>query len=293
MDTANLIKLLNTASLVTIMLSIGLSVKFEQVVQSAKNVWPVVLGLIANFLIVPLVTVALLTAFQADPLVSAGFLILAVCPGAPLGPAFAGIAKGDVSLATGMMVVLAGLSVVLSPLLLGVLLRWVAPESDLHIDFLAILLTLLLTQMLPLAVGLAVHSWAPALSGKLASPVRVIGNVLLLALIGAILLAQYETLAAIRMRAWLGMTLLMAASLIIGWFCGGLNRARQKSMSLTTCTRNVAVGLVIAGGSLAGTPAVTAVVAYGLYSTLGALAFAFLFMKVAANDGDSGGSTVK
>jgi BASS family bile acid:Na+ symporter len=280
MNTASLIKLLNVAALMAIMLSIGLAVKFEDVVRSAKHVWPMVFGLIANFVLVPLVTVALLTAFQPDPLVSAGFLILAVCPGAPLGPALTGIAKADVSLATGMMVLLAGLSVVLSPLLLDVLLGWVAPQSDLHIDYLAILLTLLLTQMLPLAFGLAVHNWSPTLTQKLANSVRAIGNVLLLALLGAILCAQYETLAAIRMRAWLGMSALLAASLGVGWFCGGLDVAKQKSMSLTTGTRNVAVGLVIAGGSLAGTPAVTAVVAYGLFSTLGALAFAYLFVKI-------------
>jgi bile acid:Na+ symporter, BASS family len=280
MDTASLIKLLNVVALVTIMLSIGLAVKFEDVARSVQRVWLVVFGVTANFVLVPLVTVALLVAFQPDPLVSAGFLILAVCPGAPLGPAFARVARADVSLATGMMVLLSGLSVVLSPLLLGVLLGRVAPECNLSVGYLALLMTLLLTQLLPLAVGLAIHSLAPAFTQKFANPIRALGNVLLLALVGAILFAQYETLAAIRMRAWLGMSALLAASLGIGWICGGRDVANRKSMSLTTSTRNVAVGLVIAGGSLAGTPAVTAVVAYGLFSTLGALACAFLFAKV-------------
>jgi BASS family bile acid:Na+ symporter len=279
MDTASLIRLLNIAALVTIMLSIGLAARFEEVAKSVKHVRPVVFGFIASFVLVPLVTVTLLVAVRPDPLVSAGFLILAVCPGAPLGPAFTRVAKADVSLATGMMVLLAGLSVVLSPFLLGVMLGRITPESNTSIDYLAILMTLSLTQLLPLAIGLAVHSLAPAFAQKLAKPMRVVGNVLLLGLIGSILFAQHGTLAAIRMRAWLGMSALLAASLGIGWFCGGRDVAKQKSMSLTTGTRNVAVGLVIAGGSFAGTPAVTAVVAYGLFSTLGALACAFLFAK--------------
>jgi BASS family bile acid:Na+ symporter len=279
MDTASLIRLLNIAALVTIMLSIGLAARFEEVAKSVKHVRPVVFGFIASFVLVPLVTVTLLVAVRPDPLVSAGFLILAVCPGAPLGPAFTRVAKADVSLATGMMVLLAGLSVVLSPFLLGVTLGRITPESNTSIDYLAILMTLSLTQLLPLAIGLAVHSLAPAFAQKLAKPMRVVGNVLLLGLIGSILFAQHGTLAAIRMRAWLGMSALLAASLGIGWFCGGRDVAKQKSMSLTTGTRNVAVGLVIAGGSFAGTPAVTAVVAYGLFSTLGALACAFLFAK--------------
>jgi len=44
----------------------------------------------------------------------------------------------------------------------------------------------------------------------------------------------------------------------------------------------VAVGLVIAGGNFAGTPAVTAVVAYGLVSIVAALCCALLLGKVIA-----------
>ena len=49
---------------------------------------------------------------------------------------------------------------------------------------------------------------------------------------------------------------------------------------MTTATRNVAVGLVIAASNFAGTPAVTAVVAYGLVSILGALGCAPLCRPV-------------
>ena len=80
MDTAILVKLLNVVALVTMMLSIGLTVKYEQVVAAAMQTRLVVLALVANFVLVPLVTIGLLAGFQALPLVSAGFLVLAVCP---------------------------------------------------------------------------------------------------------------------------------------------------------------------------------------------------------------------
>ena len=55
-----------------------------------------------------------------------------------------------------------------------------------------------------------------------------------------------------------------------------MRRPRQASeseafLATTTATRNVAVGLVIATSNFSGTPAVTAVVAYGLVSLLGTL----------------------
>ncbi len=276
MNTHLLIKVLNIGALLAMMLSIGMTVKIEQVIASARNVRLVVLAVLANFALVPLVTVGLLAGFHAAPLVAAGFLILAVCPGAPVGPTFTAIAKGNVAAATGLMVILAAMSAFLSPALLGFLLTRIAPEANLHIDYLTIVQTLLLTQLLPLAVGLVIYRRAPALSEKIAKPIGLLANLLLLALVAMIVVSQYEMLTAIRLRGWAGMSLLLLASLGIGWFSGGRDRAIRKALALTTAARNVAVGLVIAGSNFAGTEAVTAVVAYGVISILGTLAGAAL-----------------
>lgn len=72
------------------------------------------------------------------------------------------------------------------------------------------------------------------------------------------------------------MGLLVVAGLGLGWSCGGPGGACRRALATTTATRNVALGLVIVGSNFAGTPAVTAVVAYGLLSILGALGFALL-----------------
>ena len=220
MDTPLLIKLLNIAALLAMMLSIGMTVKIEQVIASARNVRLVVLGVLANFALVPLVTVGLLAGFHVAPLVSAGFLILAVCPGAPVGPTFTAIAKGNVAAATGLMVILAALSALLSPALLSFLLARIAPEGNLHIDYRTIVQTLLLTQLLPLALGLGIHWRIPALTERVAKPIGLLANLLLLALVAMIVVSQREMLTAIHVRGWAGMSLLLAASLGIGWFCG-------------------------------------------------------------------------
>src|SRR5262249_48184128 len=149
---------------------------------------------------------------QSAPLIAAGFLILAVCPGAPVAPTFTGIAKGDVSLATGLMVILAGLSAVLAPLLLTFLLGWLSAESNLQIDYVQIAMTLLITQIVPLGVGLALHEWAPRFSAAVVRPISLLANLMLLAVVGLILATQYEMLGTIRLRGWIGMLMLLAAS---------------------------------------------------------------------------------
>src|SRR3954453_7771344 len=136
------------------MLSMGLQVSFGAVAASARSPGRVALGLAANYVLVPAATVGLLHLFRPDPLVAVGFLILAVCPGAPVAPPAATIARGDVPWAVGLMVILGGLSAVLSPALLGALLPCVAAGGALAVDYLAIASTLLVAQLLPLAVGL-------------------------------------------------------------------------------------------------------------------------------------------
>jgi len=241
-NTATLVALLNVIALVTIMLAMGMQVTLAAVTASLRPVHQVALGVFANYLLVPVVTLGLLRLLQAAPMISVGFLILAVCPGAPVGPLATTLAKGNVPWSVSMMVILAVLSTVLSPALLSVLLIWMTPGSDLHLDYLAIVRTLMVAQLLPLAAGLAVRHYFPAITQRLVKPIGMAANLMLLVLIGSILATQYETLAAIRMRGWAGMSLLFAASLVIGWVCGGADFAIRKALAVTTTGRNAAVG---------------------------------------------------
>ena len=280
MNPDSLVKLLTIAGLVSIMLSVGMQVKIDEVAAAIRKPRLVVFGIVANFLLVPAATIGLLYMFDANPMVAVGFLILAVCPGAPVGPPFAAVARGDVACAIGQMMILACLSAVLSPALLSLLISRLVPSGDLHIDYVAIVRTLLFAQILPLAVGLEAHRRAPKFTGRIARPVGLLANLLLLAAIGLMLASQYKTLETIRLRGWFGMFLLQAVSLGIGWLCGGPGRATRKTLALTTGARNAAVALVIVSSNFAGTPAVTAVIACGLVSILGTLACAWLLANV-------------
>ena len=100
--------------------------------------------------------------------------------------------------------------------------------------------------------------------------------------VALIVATQYPLLGAIRLRGWAGMLALLAASLGIGWLCGGPEQAGRRALAVTTGVRNAAVGLVIVAANFADTPAVTAVVAYALVSIFGTLAFALAIGKRSA-----------
>jgi BASS family bile acid:Na+ symporter len=218
--------------------------------------------------IVPSAAVALLLLFHAAPLVAAGFLIAAVCPGAPYGPPFTGIAKGNVALSVGLMIMLAGSSALLAPMLLRLLLPVTSGDSPVQVDLAKMIETLLGAQLLPLCAGLLIrHRWPP-LADRLQKPGRVLSLLLNVAVLGTILAVQFDTLIAIPPRAFGGMTALVFAGVATGWLLGGPNRADRLAMAMATSVRNVAVTLVIAMASFPGTPAIVAATAFGLFQTI-------------------------
>jgi BASS family bile acid:Na+ symporter len=274
-----LINVLVTITLIEMMAAIGLGVTFGDLLGVARNWRLVARASLANYVFVPAATVGLLLLFHPHPVVAAGFLILAVCPGAPYGPPFAALAKGNLAVAVGLMVILAGSSAIIAPILLQYLLGLVSRDETVTVDATKIAGTLLLTQLVPLCLGVAVRQWRPHLADRLEKPATLGSKVLNLVVVGLILVAQFHLFTEIRLRALFGMLALLIASWLAGWLLGGREPASRRAMTLTTSLRNVGVGLVIATGAFAGTPAVTATLVYGLFEVVGSLLLALWWSR--------------
>lgn len=278
MTLEQLINVLVVVALVELMAAIGLGVKFADVVGVVANGRLLVQAAIANYVLVPAIAVGLLLLVRPAPMVAAGFLIAAVCPGAPYGPPLTTMAKGNVTASVGLMVVLAASSALAAPLLLQFLLPWmheklltsqtVEPESPLRVDAAKMIFTLLVVQILPLCAGLAVRGWLPARAARLLKPANLLSAVLNVTVIGLVLALHFQTFLAIRPIGFAGMFALVLAALAVGWLFGMPGRGNRTAMAITTSVRNVGVALVIATSSFPGTAAVTATLVFALFQTI-------------------------
>lgn len=280
MDFLTIVKFMAALSLISLMFWMGMKAKFVDVLASAKNLKLIGLGVLANFILVPILTLGLLHIFSPDNLVCVGFLVLAVCPGAPVGLPFVAIARGDIPFAISQMIVLCTISVFLSPILLGLLFKYLFKEDELVIDYLKIIQTLFLIQILPLALGFFLHHKAPIFAEKSIKTLGILSNLLLIITVLLILIAEYKTLTMIRYRDLMVMFILLFGSLGIGWICGGSNKKIHTTMVITTGIRNAAIALVIVSNNFSGTPAVTIVVAHSLLCILGGFSFAYFLRLV-------------
>ena len=268
MNADRLINVFAAVTLVELMLTIGLGATMAEVWAVARDWRGVVRAMVANYVLVPAAAVGLVLLFHAQPMVAAGVMIVAVCPGAPYAPPFTAMARGRVDQAVGLMVILAASSAALAPLLLGLLLPMVSGGGGAGVDAVKMLATLAIAQFLPLCAGLAVAAKWPALAQRLKLPLKRLSALLNLALVGLILAVQFRMLATIQAKGYAGMFALLAASAAAGWLLARPGPADRRTLAIVTSVRNAGVGMVIAGGSFPGTPAVTFTTAYGLLQIL-------------------------
>lgn len=283
MTIDQIINIVATITLLEMMVTIGLGVRFADVVGVGKNLNLVARAAIANYVVAPAAALALLLAFHAHPMVAAGFLIAAVCPGAPYGPPFTALAKGDVVVSVGLMVILAGSSAIVAPLLLQLLLPYVAGSEPLRVNVVKMVSTLALSQFLPLCLGVLIAQRNPPLAQRLKKPLGQLSTILNLVLVATILIVQFRMLAGITLAGYGGMLALLVCTVVAGLVFGGRNRAERISMLFATSVRNVGVSLVIATGSFPGTAAITSATAYALFQTIVMALVAVGWGRVAQN----------
>lgn len=269
-----LINLLVSITLVEMMLAIGMGVAWDELIRVVKNGRLMLVASFANYVIVPAVTVALMLLTDAPPFAEAGFLILAVCPGAAYGPPIATLGKGNLAVAVGLMVVLAGSSAVLAPVMLHLLLPLLSGEDTVRIELWKLIGVLVVTQFLPLCVGLAVRQFWPTFAQNLLKPAKVAGIVLNVILVGLLIATHLSLFTKLTPGLLFTMSALLIVSLAAGWWLGGPSPEDRRTLSLTTSLRNVGLSLVISTSAFPDTPAVAAVMGYGFFEILGSLLLA-------------------
>jgi len=259
-------------SVILLMLGVGLRTAWGGRAATAGQYGLLLRGLLANFVVVPVLFFLALTWGPFRPDVVIGLLIMAAVPIAPMVPALVGAADGDVPYAIGLMTLVALLCVPLTPLLLDLCL----PESEagLVLDPLAIIRTLLMVQLIPVGLGMVLrHSGRTWVRSLLSVVTRAAGAGLVVSVV-LMITDQYQLIMELGVLPHLAVILAIVVGLAVGDFMMlGEPPARRRSLALATGTRNVALGLLIVNGNYPETPAVAVVLVFGILSMVLALAY--------------------
>ena len=223
-------------------LSVGLALTVPQILAPLRNGRLVALSLLANFVLAPIVAIALARVLGLDEPLGIGLLLVGLAGGAPFLLKLADLAKGDMPFAVGLMVVLMVITVGYMPIVLPLLLEGVSVNPA------NIARSLILLMLVPLAVGLALRAWHPPTAGRVRAFVAPVSSI---SMIFVVVLTTAGHLGS--MVSILGSFGIVAAVIFvalcfgIGWMLGGPGADTRGVLSLGTAQRNTAAALVVAG----------------------------------------------
>lgn len=264
---AMLVKYTVMGSVVLLMLGVGLNTDFRDVIKVVKQFALLMRGLMANFLVVPLLIYLSILWLPLVSDVKIGIMLMAAAPVAPMAPPFVSMAKGDLPYSVGLMVIVGMLSVVLTPLILSVAL----PKSDegLVLNPWQIIQTLLFVQLIPIGVAMAIRQARPQLADRLLKYLPTIGQIGLLIGVGLLLLAQAKQILAIGVFAFMVLAALVVLSLLVGHcMMFGESVDKRRSLAISTAIRNIPLAFLIANESFPGTPVAPVTLVFAVFTML-------------------------
>lgn len=150
-----------TPLLGVIMFGMGLTLTPPDFAIIAKRPIPVVIGVIAQYAIMPLLGWAIAAALQLPPALAAGVILVGCCPGGTASNVVSYLARGDVALSVAMTTV----STLLAPLLTPVLALWLAGQY-MPVDAGSMAWSIVQIVLLPVLLGLAIRFFLPRLVTK-------------------------------------------------------------------------------------------------------------------------------
>lgn len=263
MSTETIIRILTISALAGLLGAVGLRLTLGQVAESLRRCRFVAI-LIANFILVPAITVAAARAFGINRDITIAMILLGTAPFAPVVPVFARMARADLALAAGLTSIYPLLSAFLTPLACVIALKTVPDAGSVQFNLLGVLLTLVATITLPLALGVFInHRW-PAIGRRLLRPVEIASEAIGALSLTFVTVTEFSSILKTGWLPLLAMVLVAELSLVLGYFLGGATAASRQVVALGTSNRNIALALLVAIQSFAGTPVISAVVANGL-----------------------------
>jgi BASS family bile acid:Na+ symporter len=239
-------------------ISMGLSLTMKQITGPLRNARFVIVALLANFIIPPIAALLLIRVFSLDEPLAVGLLLVSLAAGAPALPKTAVFAKVDVAAATGLMVLLVVVTIIVLPIALPLLL------TGITVTFWDIASGLVYLILIPLAVSLFVRARYAEQAAQFLPFFAQASNLSLLILLVLMVVLNFSNVVGL-----LGSGGLLASLILVilttagGYLLGRLGKAESWIQGLGAGQRNIAAAMVVATMNF-GNDEVVMVVVYSL-----------------------------
>jgi len=236
-------------ALFIIMTGIGMTLALRDFRQVAVYPRGMVVGTLAQILLMPLVAFLLATLLALDPAIAVGLVIIAACPGGTTSNLFVLLARGNIALSIVLTVIASLVTILTLPLFTNIALQaYLGEEQDIVLPVWKTVAMLIGIVLLPVAMGMTIRSRAPELARRAEGFVSVFGALVLAALIVVLVYGVRDQFWSLLEQAGPATLLLNLAGIVLGLVAGrvtGLTQRESLAVAVELGVKNSTIGLMV------------------------------------------------
>ncbi|MGP4078427.1 bile acid:sodium symporter family protein [Pseudalkalibacillus sp. R45] len=250
-----------TILLGVVMFGMGLTLKPVDFKLVLKKPVPVIIGVAAQFIIMPLIALALAFIMNLPAELAAGLVLLGSVPGGTASNVMVYLAKGNLALSVAMT----SLSTMLAPLLTPVILLALAGQW-LPVDPVAMFVSIVQVIIVPITLGIIIRRFFPTTVQKSTSVIPLISVIAIIVIVSAVVSMNVESIATSGLLIFTAVLIHNLLGLTLGYMAARMMRldeSKRRAISIEVGMQNSGLGVALATahfGPLAALPNVIAAV---------------------------------
>lgn len=212
-----------------IMFGMGLTLKLEDFRVVFSRPKDVIVGCLAQFIIMPLLAWLLTKVFSMPAELAVGVILVGCCPGGTASNVITYLAGGDLALSVGMTSV----STLLAPLVTP-LLTWLLAGTYVDVDIWQMFMSIIQVIILPIGLGLIVKKFINLSDNMLKKGLPAFSTIAITLIVGAVVSANAEKLHTCGLLVIAVVILHNMLGFLLGFFLGNaLHLSRKKCTAIS------------------------------------------------------------
>jgi len=270
------------------MFGVALEIRFDDFKRIARSPRAPLIGLAAQFLLLPALTFLLTLVIKPVPSMALGMILVAACPGGNLSNLMTYLANGNTAVSVSMTAVSTLAAIVMTPLNLALWGSLNPATAEIlqrvQLSPLDVFFTVFIILGVPLTLGLLVARWQPKLVQKVRKPFKVLTVVIFVGVVGAALGANWSIFMQVIGLVAFAVLLHNALAISLGYTAGRLARLPRKdvrAVALEVGIQNSALGLVLVFNFFEGLGGMAIIVAWwGVWHIIAGLSVATVWSRI-------------
>ena len=238
-------------SLAIIMFGMGMTLIPADFTRIVKYPKAILIGLTNQLIILPLIGFSLAIAFNLEPIMAVGIMILAACPGGPTSNLITQVCKGNIALSVTLTAIASFVSILTIPFILSYALDYFSTGTGVTIKLpiLDTVLQIMVITVIPISIGMAIRRFRPSFAHKMEKPMRTASTVIFILVFIAVIAANYSLIGNAMKRVGLVTLLLNIATMGLGYLTARIFKLDLKSaisITIESGIQNGTLAFVIA-----------------------------------------------